>query len=122
VSAYVPPLADIRFVLGELVGLERVSALPPHAELNDGLVDAVLDEAAKFATGILDPLYRAGDREGARVERTELTFVSMNPKKEGKAYTYDGAKADDLKIFKKGADYPARVLGSKVLGFIKGKD
>ena len=67
-SAYVPPLADIRFVLGELVGLERVSALPPHAELNDGLVDAVLDEAAKFATGILDPLYRAGDREGARLD------------------------------------------------------
>jgi len=62
---YVPPLGDIRFALRELAGLEAVCALPHFAECGAELVDAVLEEAGRFAAGVLAPLDRAGDRHGA---------------------------------------------------------
>jgi alkylation response protein AidB-like acyl-CoA dehydrogenase len=40
--------------------------MPECAEITGDLVDAVLDEAAKFASGVLDPLNRVGDKEGSR--------------------------------------------------------
>ena len=66
-NPYRAPLADMRFVMGELAGLDRVAALPGFQEAPDDTVGAILEEAAKFATGVLDPLNRVGDREGARL-------------------------------------------------------
>ena len=65
-SAYVAPLKDIRFVLSELAGLAEVAKLPGYAEATPDTVDAILEEAAKFASGVLDPLNHTGDQEGAR--------------------------------------------------------
>jgi alkylation response protein AidB-like acyl-CoA dehydrogenase len=65
-SAYVAPLKDMRFVLHELAGLSEVAKLPGYAEATADTVDAILDEAGKFASGVLDPLNRSGDQEGAR--------------------------------------------------------
>jgi alkylation response protein AidB-like acyl-CoA dehydrogenase len=65
-SAYVAPLKDMRFVLKELAGLAEVAKLPGFGEADADTVDAILEEAAKFASGVLDPLNRSGDTEGAR--------------------------------------------------------
>src|SRR5512134_1246876 len=65
-SAYVAPLKDMRFVLHELAGLAEVARLPGCGEATPDTVDAILAEAAKFASGVLDPLNRTGDQEGAR--------------------------------------------------------
>jgi alkylation response protein AidB-like acyl-CoA dehydrogenase len=65
-SAYVAPLKDMRFVLHELAGLAEVARLPGCGEATPDTVDAILEEAAKFASGVLDPLNRTGDQEGAR--------------------------------------------------------
>jgi 3-(methylthio)propanoyl-CoA dehydrogenase len=65
-SEYFAPLRDMRFVL-ELVGLEAVSALPGYEEASADVVDAVLDEAARFTTEVLSPLNAVGDRVGARL-------------------------------------------------------
>ncbi len=65
-SIYHAPLAEIRFVLDELAGLEQVAGLPGYEEATPDVVTAILDEAAKFATNVLDPLNVVGDREGAR--------------------------------------------------------
>ncbi len=65
-SAYVAPLKDMRFVLSELAGLAEVAKLPGCAEATPDTVDAILEEAAKFAGGVLDPLNHTGDEEGAR--------------------------------------------------------
>jgi alkylation response protein AidB-like acyl-CoA dehydrogenase len=65
-STYAAPLKDMRFVIKELVGLDPISAMPECAEVTADLIDAVLDEAGKFASEVLDPLNRSGDQEGAR--------------------------------------------------------
>src|SRR4051812_18517588 len=66
---YRAPLADMHFVLHELAGLAEVNALPGLEEATPDTVSAVLEEADKFATGILDPLNRVGDQEGARLKQ-----------------------------------------------------
>jgi acyl-CoA dehydrogenase len=65
-STYRAPLAEMHFVLNELAGLEQVASLPGFEEAAPDVVSAILDEAAKFATEVLDPLNSPGDREGSR--------------------------------------------------------
>jgi 3-(methylthio)propanoyl-CoA dehydrogenase len=62
---YTPPLADMRFVLRELVGLDRIIALPGCEHVTPELVDAVLEEAGRFAREVLAPLNRVGDKQGS---------------------------------------------------------
>ena len=66
-STYAAPVKDMQFVIKELVGLDQISAMPECAEVSADLVDAVLEEASKFAAAVLDPLNRSGDREGVRL-------------------------------------------------------
>ena len=72
-SEYVAPLKDIRFVMQELAGLDQVIALPGCEEASPDVIDAILDEAAKFAGAVLSPLNRVGDREGAKWKDTVVT-------------------------------------------------
>ena len=65
---YAAPVRDMQFVIGEMIGYERVAALAGCEEVNAELVDAVLEEAAKFAAGVLAPLNRVGDTEGCRLD------------------------------------------------------
>lgn len=64
-SNYIAPLRDMRFVLNEVVGLEEVCALPGNEECSVDLVESILEEAAKFASEVLDPINRTGDTDGA---------------------------------------------------------
>jgi len=64
-SEYHAPLAEMLFVLNELAGLDQVAGLPGFEEATPDVAVAILDEAAKFATNVLDPLNAHGDREGA---------------------------------------------------------
>ncbi len=72
--SYVAPLKDMNFVLSELAGLKEVTALPGYEEATPDLVAAVLEEAAKFAGGILEPLNYSGDQEGARWADHQVTM------------------------------------------------
>src|SRR3970040_1456610 len=64
-STYVAPLKDMKFVLNELAGLSEVAKLPGFQEATPDTVNAILEEAARFATEVLDPLNQPGDREGS---------------------------------------------------------
>src|SRR4249920_88030 len=64
-STYHAPLKDMLFVMNELAGLEQVGKLPGYEDATPDTVTAILEEAAKFATEVLDPLNAVGDREGA---------------------------------------------------------
>jgi len=64
-SSYVAPLKDMRFVLNELSGLAAVAKLPGYEEATADTVGAILEEASKFASEVLDPLNHSGDQEGS---------------------------------------------------------
>lgn len=72
-STYIAPIRDMQFVLNEVVGLEEICALPGNEECSVELVESILDEASKFATGVLDPINTAGDRQGAVCKDGEVT-------------------------------------------------
>jgi 3-(methylthio)propanoyl-CoA dehydrogenase len=63
--SYQAPLKDMRFVLKELAGLEAVGKLPGYQDATADTVDAILEEASKFASEVLDPINYSGDREGS---------------------------------------------------------
>jgi len=73
-SEYIAPLRDMQFVLRELAGLEQVAQLPGCEEATPDLVDAVLEEAARFAEEVLSPLNWPGDQEGARWHDKTVTM------------------------------------------------
>ncbi len=61
---YTAPLADIRFDLYDVLEIEKLFAkLPGCGELNRELIDAVLEEAAKFSQTVLAPLNAVGDEQ-----------------------------------------------------------
>ncbi len=62
-STYRAPLRDMQFVLRELAGIDEIGKLPGYEESAEAL-DSILEEAAAFAAGVLDPLNRSGDTEG----------------------------------------------------------
>jgi 3-(methylthio)propanoyl-CoA dehydrogenase len=62
-SVYRAPLRDMHFALRELAGIEEIATLPGCEETLD-VLDSVLEEAAAFAAGVLDPLNRTGDTAG----------------------------------------------------------
>ena len=72
-SDYVAPLKDMQFVLRELAGLDEVAALPGYEEATPDLVDAVLEEAGKFANGVLSPINFTGDQVGAKFNAGNVT-------------------------------------------------
>ena len=63
-SSYKAPLDDLRFALYDVLGAEALFERLGHAEVNRELVDAVVDEAARFAETVLAPLNRIGDEIG----------------------------------------------------------
>ena len=70
-STYRAPLRDMQFALRELAGVDEVAKLPGCEETLD-VLDSVLEEAAGFAAGVLDPLNRSGDKEGCTWSEGEV--------------------------------------------------
>ena len=71
-STYRAPLRDMQFVLRELAGLDAVAQLPGFGDTPD-VIDSILEEAATFASEVLDPINRTGDKEGCTWKDGEVT-------------------------------------------------
>ena len=61
-SQYRAPLDDIRFDLFDVLKVESVLADLGQTEVNRELIDAVLEEGARFTTQVLAPLNAVGDQ------------------------------------------------------------
>jgi acyl-CoA dehydrogenase len=65
-SDYRAPIQEMRFVMDDIAGLADIARLPGYEEATPDMADAILDEAARFASEVLAPLNRVGDRQGCR--------------------------------------------------------
>src|SRR5712672_524065 len=72
-TEYKAPLRDMHFVLHELAGLAEIAKLPGFEEINAELVDQILEESAKFASGVLSPLNKPADEEGSKWDHGKVT-------------------------------------------------
>jgi alkylation response protein AidB-like acyl-CoA dehydrogenase len=64
---YQAPLKQMRFTIEHLVGFDEVKKLPHFDSVDADTVEAVLEEAAKFASGVLAPINWLGDQKGVSV-------------------------------------------------------
>ncbi|MDX1464571.1 MAG: acyl-CoA dehydrogenase C-terminal domain-containing protein [Halomonas sp.] len=70
---YQAPLRDLRFVMDEMLDYPaHYARLPGGEEATPDVVDAILEEGARFAREVLLPLNQSGDREGCRLEGGEV--------------------------------------------------
>ncbi len=67
-SEYVAPLRDMKFGIEVLGSLDDINILPGFEDCQADLLDAVLNEAARFAAEVLAPLNVVGDQNACRLE------------------------------------------------------
>jgi alkylation response protein AidB-like acyl-CoA dehydrogenase len=69
--SYNPPVRDMQFVLHEVLNVaDELKALPAHAETDADTINAVIEEAGKFAAEVTFPLNISGDEEGCKLDKT----------------------------------------------------
>lgn len=73
---YKAPLADVSFVLNDILNINRLTEIPAFAEATPELVDAIIDEAGKFAAEIFAPINRNGDIEHSKAKDGEVTTAT----------------------------------------------
>jgi len=65
---YTAPVRDMQFTLKNMGLLDQIMQLPGCDEVTPDLVDAILEEAGKFASEQLAPINYSGDKQGAMIE------------------------------------------------------
>jgi len=71
--SYRAPVSDMLATMRHVAGLDRLIADGLASELEGGVTEAVLDEAAKFATDVIAPLNRVGDAYGSKLKDGAVT-------------------------------------------------
>ncbi|QDG78982.1 acyl-CoA dehydrogenase [Labrenzia sp. PHM005] len=70
---YRAPVDEIAFTLKHVCGLSDLQKTERHSELGDDLVDAIINEAGRFAAEEIAPLNSVADQHGTPLENREVT-------------------------------------------------
>ncbi len=91
---YTPPLRDMRFVMHELLqATDELKRLPAHADIDIDTINAVLEEAGKFAAEVVAPLNQSGDEEGCTLDTASHAVRAPRGFKEAYAKYVEGGWA-----------------------------
>ena len=71
---YRAPVSDIAFTLKHSAGLKRAIDEGLYGDLSEDVVDAVLEEAGKFASTVIAPLNAVGDKHGTPFKDGAVTM------------------------------------------------
>ncbi|MEM9469120.1 MAG: acyl-CoA dehydrogenase C-terminal domain-containing protein [Pseudomonadota bacterium] len=71
--SYQAPLENIRFVLNDVLGAEKLTEIPGYEEATSELVDQILEEGAKLCENVLFPLNQIGDSQGCTLKDGVVT-------------------------------------------------
>jgi alkylation response protein AidB-like acyl-CoA dehydrogenase len=63
---YEAPVRDLNFVVKNLINLEDLTKISDYQHFSDDLVDAILEEAGKIGSEVLDSCNLSGDHEGSK--------------------------------------------------------
>ncbi len=89
--SYTPPLRDMQFVLHEVFHVaDAFQAMPAHADTDADTINAVLEEAGKFAAEVAFPLNRSGDAEGCHYDNATHSVTTPKGFKEAYAQYVEG--------------------------------
>ncbi len=90
-AQYTPPLRDLQFVLHELLNVtDELKLLPRHADIDADTMNAVLEEAGKFAAQVTFPLNISGDAEGCTLDKATHEVKAPKGFKEAYAKYVEG--------------------------------
>jgi len=70
---YKAPVKEISFVFNSLLNYNRLTEIPDFAEATTDLVDAVVEEAGKYAAEVFAPINRIGDIQHSKAKDGEVT-------------------------------------------------
>ncbi|MFC5520566.1 acyl-CoA dehydrogenase C-terminal domain-containing protein [Polaromonas jejuensis] len=91
---YSPPLRDMQFVMHEVLKVtDEFKAIPKHADVDAETINAVLEEAGKFASEVTFPLNISGDEEGCKLDKTTHEVTPPKGFKEAYAQYIEGGWA-----------------------------
>ncbi len=91
---YNPPLRDMQFVMHEVLKVtDEFKALPKHADVDADTINAVLEEAGKFAAEVTFPLNISGDTEGCKLDQATHEVTPPKGFKEAYAKYVEGGWA-----------------------------
>jgi alkylation response protein AidB-like acyl-CoA dehydrogenase len=89
-NSYSAPLRDIRFALFDVIGAEALYQKLGMEHAQRDLMDAVLEEAAKFTENVLAPLNSVGDEIGCAFDKSTGAVTTPPGFKEAYAQFVDG--------------------------------
>ena len=119
-SSYISPVNDLRFALHEVLGAESLFARLGFADVTTDVIDAVLEEGARFADTVLAPLNAVGDEAGCRFDAESGAVVPPPGFKDAYARFVEGGWAGLSSPVEYGGQGMPHTLGAAVTEMIDG--